>query len=115
MLIAYAEREYVATTECEVRTELEATINEFCSLALAERVVGSQTVTHLAVALERGVAELGSYSIVSPTEVLGVRAPHLALVDEQVVVVAEAVAFLNDCVRMVEVVLCFGRSSCVLI
>ena len=79
---------------------------------MVDKVIDFQNASFkaFAVALERGVAELSSYGIVSPTEVLGVRAPYLALVDEQIVVVAEAVAFLHDCVRMVEVVLCFGRS-----
>ena len=115
MLVAYAECEHVAASEREVRAELEAAVNELRCLALAERVVSSQTVAHLAFALHRCVAESGSHSIVERSEVLGVRCPEFALIDEEVVVVAETVAFLHYSVRMVEVVLCFGRSCGVLV
>ena len=85
----------MALAERDVGTSLGASVEEFRRAALAVAVVGSHTVTHLTVALHGDATYTTGNEEVGEFEVGGQRRPCLSLVDEDVVVVAELVAYLH--------------------
>ena len=105
-LISATEVDGVATSGVDADAGLAASVEEVSLLALAIRVVGRETVAHLSLALQRRAANASAYEQLCAVEAKLVSRPCLRAVHEDVVVVAEAVAFLHELWRaaVVEVV-----------
>ena len=104
-LIAGSQQDGVSLAQVEVYAGLGSSVEELSRAALAVGVLGGQSVAHLTFALHGGPCHASVDKEVSAIEVGGVSSPELSLVDEDVVVIAEAVAFLHHLVGMVHVVL----------
>ncbi len=74
-------------------------------MTLAVRIVLCKTVAHLTFALHSSITQLGGNHIMQVAEVLGIACPEFAVVYKEVIVVSELVVFLNDTVRIVQVIL----------
>ena len=70
ILVSSTQGERIAATERDGGSKLHATVKELCVVALAVRVVRSQTVAHLAVTLHRRIAELCGDGVVERSEIL---------------------------------------------
>ena len=108
-LVAHADEQGIAVSQVELCAGLCASVKELGSAALAVRVVGCQTVAHLAFALHGEAAQPTVDKDVCSLNVGGNARPHLCLVDKDVIVVAEAVALGNRLVGGIQVILSLRR------
>ena len=107
LLVACAHAEGLSAAQVHVGAHLEAAVDEAGLAALAVGVVLADSVLHLAVAPHVGAAHLGGDEAVAAQFVACETGPHGGLLHEQVIVVAEAVAFLDLAVLVAQVVVDF--------
>ena len=112
-LVAYTQNKSASLSEVEGGSGLAAAVEEFCRSAFTIRVIYGQTVPHLSVALHGGSTQSAVHEEVNAIDVDGVAGPCLCLVHEDVIIVAEAVAFINTLAAIVDVVHSLGAIGCV--
>ena len=119
-VIAHAEGERMTTAKVEVAAGLDAALHEVSRTTLAVRIVGEESIAHLAIALHALIAQTAGDHIVHDTEVFGIACPSLHTIGEDSIVVAELIILADDSIGMVEIVLqligAFSKSAeCVVV
>ena len=96
MLIADTHTECTSATEWRCGAELTTTAQELRRTALSVRVVGEETVAHVAFALHVVVVQFSRDVVVDDAEGLVVATPDGSLASFQCIVIAESVTLINE-------------------
>ena len=96
MLVANTQHDCASTTESRCGAELTTTAQELGCAALAVRVLGEESVAHVAFALHVVVAQSSREVVVDDAESLVVASPKGSLASFQSIVVSKLVTLVNQ-------------------